>query len=103
VLSVHPERVKDVYRLTISGELDLATRDTLRAELERAEAGEARRLVLDLCDLTFIGSTGIALLVEAHQRLVADGTRFRVLLSVDGQVREVLELTGLTEVLDFTD
>jgi anti-anti-sigma factor len=102
VFSVHPERFDGVYRLTVSGELDLATRDDLRDELKRAGASGAGHILLDLRDLTFIDSTGIAILVEAHQRSAKKGRRLRV-LSVDGQVREVLELTGLTEVLDFTD
>ena len=99
VFRVHPERINDVYRLTVSGELDLATRDTLRDELEHAEVSEAKRILLDLKDLTFIDSSGIAILVEAHQRSATAGTQLRVLV-VDGQVREVLELTGLVEVLD---
>ena len=103
MFSVHPERVNGVYRLKISGELDLATRETLRDELKLAEASDAKRIVLDLNDLTLIDSSGIAILVEAHQRSATNGSRFRVLLLVDGQVREVLELTGLTEILDFTD
>jgi stage II sporulation protein AA (anti-sigma F factor antagonist) len=102
VFSVHPERLNDVYRLTVSGELDLATRDTLRDELKRAEASDAKHILLDLNDLTFIDSSGIATLIEAHRRSATDGRRLQ-LLSVDGQVREVLELTGLKEVLDFTD
>ena len=99
MLSVHAERVDDVYRLAVSGELDLATRDTLIDELKHAEASEAKRILLDLKDLTFIDSTGIGILVEAHQRSATDGRRLRVLV-VDGQVRDVLELTGLVEVLD---
>jgi stage II sporulation protein AA (anti-sigma F factor antagonist) len=99
---VHPERVDGVYRLSVSGELDLATRDTLIDELKRAEASEAKCIQLDLNDLTFIDSSGIAVLVLAHQRTAMNGTQLRV-LSAGGQVREVLELTGLTEVLDFTE
>jgi anti-anti-sigma factor len=102
VLSVHPERVKDVYRLTISGELDLATRDSLIEELNRAEASEAKRILLDLTNLTFIDSAGIGVLVLAHQRTEMNGKQLRV-VSADGQVREVLRLTGVTEVLDITD
>jgi len=101
VFSVHPERVDGVYRLSVSGELDLATRDTLTDELKRAEASGSAFL-LDLTDLTFIDSTGIAVLVDAHRRSATDGRRFRILL-VAGQVRDVLEMTGLMEVLDFKE
>jgi anti-anti-sigma factor len=99
---VRPERADGVYRLTVSGELDLATRDTLIDELKRAEASEAKRILLDLCELTFIDSAGMAVLVTAHQRSAIIGRQLRVLVA-DGQVRELLELTGLVEVLDVTD
>jgi anti-anti-sigma factor len=101
VFRVRPERVNVVYRLRVGGELDLATRTTLREELRRAEASDAKRIELDLRHLTFIDSTGIAVLIEAHKRS-ANGRRLRVSF-VGGQVREVLEMTGLTKVLDFAE
>jgi anti-sigma B factor antagonist len=100
--SVRPERINGVYRLRVSGELDLATRDMLGDELRRAEASEAKRILLDLAELTFIDSIGVAVLLEAHERSATDGTQLRI-VSVDGQVRQVLKLTGLVEVLDIED
>jgi anti-sigma B factor antagonist len=102
LFGVRAERVDEVYRLTISGELDLATRDTLNDELERAEASEPRRILLDLTSLTFIDSIGIAVLVAAHQRSAMNGTQLRV-VSADGQVRDMLELTGVMEALDLAE
>jgi len=102
-LRVHPEQLDGVYRLRVSGELDLATGDTLRDELKRAEESEAKRIRLDLSALTFIDSDGLAILLEAHRRSATDGRRLTVLPGDDGQVRKMLELTGLIEVLDFSD
>jgi anti-anti-sigma factor len=99
--SVRPERINGVYRLSVCGELDLATRDILSDEISRAEASEAKRILLDLAELTFIDSIGAAVLLEAHERSMTDGTELRI-LSVKGQVRQVLELTGLVEILDVT-
>ena len=48
------------------GELDLATAPTLEAALDGVEIAE--RLVLDLCGLSFIDSTGLHLLVALHRR-----------------------------------
>jgi anti-sigma B factor antagonist len=102
VFSVHPERVDGVYRLGVSGELDLASHKALKEEVERAEASEANGILLDLSDLTFIDSTGMAVLVRAHERSLTNGIPLRF-SPVDGQVREMLELTGLMAVFDFTD
>jgi anti-sigma B factor antagonist len=99
---VDSERVGEAYRLSVSGELDLATRGILNEELRRVEAREPRRILLDLTDLTFIDSVGIAVLVAAHQRSTMDGTQLRVIAG-DGQVRDILELTGVMELLDRPD
>ena len=81
--------------------MDLATRHTMMDELKRAEASEAKRILLELSDLIFIDPTGLAILVEAHRRSATDGRRLRV-LPVDGQVRRMFELTGIMQVLDFS-
>jgi anti-anti-sigma factor len=100
--SVRLERVNEIDRLNVSGELDLATRGTLIDALRRAEASNAKRILLDLSELTFIDSTGIKVLLDAHQRSATNSRRLR-LSPVDGQVREVLQLTGVIDILDFTD
>ena len=55
-------------------------------------------LLLDLSDVTFIDSTGVALLVRTNRQVAAGRLR---LVPVEGQVRRVLELTGLTRYLEF--
>ena len=86
--------------ITVRGELDLAAYDTVDQELRLAEASDAERILLELTETTFIDSTGIKLLVEAKQRSHEDESRLR-LSPVQGQVRYVLELTGLLDRLDF--
>ena len=103
MFDVRPEQTDGVYRLTVSGELDVATRGTLTDALELAEASESNRILLDLTDLTFIDSAGIEVLAQAHRRAGSDPeTQLRV-VPVGGQVRDMLKLTGLLEVLDFAE
>src|SRR4051794_30364968 len=65
-------------RVTVAGELDLATVDQLRTALERAEA-DARELVIDLRGLEFLDSTGLGELMAA-QRRAREAGRHLVLL-----------------------
>jgi stage II sporulation protein AA (anti-sigma F factor antagonist) len=88
--------------LTVSGELDVATQEALIEGLERAEASDAKPILLDLSRVTFIDSTGVRLLVQAHRRLAEIGRRLRVSLG-DGLVREVVELAGVMEVIEVVD
>ena len=88
----------DVYLVRAEGELDVGTAGVLADELDRAAATDAKLIVLDLSDVTFIDSTGIGLLVKTSRRWAAGRLR---LIPVEGQVRRVFELTGVAEYLEF--
>ena len=79
--------------IVVAGELDLAVADQLKAALEECRGHSTVLINLDRCD--FIDSTGIAVIVFAHQRLLESGGRVAVFAPND-QVQRVLGLTGLT-------
>ena len=78
--------------VTVTGELDLAVADKLRAAIEQVEEPT---LVIDLSACGFIDSTGIAVILRSHGRFAEEGRRL-VVASPQRQVLRVLELTGLT-------
>jgi anti-anti-sigma factor len=101
-LAVRTSRNDSASTIALSGELDLANAKTLARELERAESGGAHVVVLDMTELEFIDSTGIALLVSTHHRLnKGDGDCFRLVGSEGNAVRRVMEVTGLDSGLPF--
>ena len=53
-------------------------------------------VVVDLADLTFMDSSGLAALVLARSRVVAGGRGELVLTRPTGIVRRVLEIVGLS-------
>jgi anti-sigma B factor antagonist len=85
--------------VVVSGELDAETVTTLSEHLEHAITD---RVVLDLAGLKFMDSTGLALMVDWHRRLGADGGRFR-LASMRPAVHKLFRLTDLTGVLSIHD
>jgi anti-sigma B factor antagonist len=87
--------------IALLGELDLANAPTLSAELERAEAEGADSITIDMRELEFIDSTGIAVLVAAHRRLNQDREGVRLIRSRAAGVRRVMEVTGLDRELPF--
>jgi anti-anti-sigma factor len=78
--------------LHLSGELDLASRDTLQAALLAGEESGAAFSV-DLSDLEFIDCAGLAALSEAALRATRRGMKL-VLVGGSGQVGRVLDLVG---------
>jgi len=82
--------------VTVSGELDVASSQLLERELAKLQ--EVALVVVDLRGLTFIDSTGLGVLVRAHQLAQEQERRFG-LVRGNGQVNRLLSLTGLDEEL----
>jgi anti-sigma B factor antagonist len=62
-------------RIALHGELDLAHAYTFDEELRRVEAGRPVCVVLDLRELTFLDSCGLARLLAARRRARRAGHR----------------------------
>lgn len=91
----------DAAVLTVQGELDLASSSALEEELARV--GDDRELViLDLRELEFMDSTGLSVLVKAHQRAEEHGRRFG-LVRGRPQVQRLLTLTGVAGRIEMAD
>jgi anti-anti-sigma factor len=88
-----------LIRLFVSGEADLATVDELSLGLAAAiGANGVRRIVVDLTELSFCDSCGLAALDEAFDAARQRGIDLRV-TNPQGGVRRVLEITGLLDTL----
>lgn len=100
MLDVHWLTTRDDAGVTIalSGELDVAGCPAVTAELERVEREEPARLVIDLRRLRFIDSSGLRVLIGAHQRAQAAGRPLSVRIA-GGTVARAIELTKLDQVL----
>lgn len=81
----------DRLLIAVTGELDLAVAEELRAAVSRAPTS---RVVVDLGGCEFIDSTGIAVLLLAAREL-SDESRTLEVSGARGQVLRVLEVSGL--------
>lgn len=88
--------------IALSGELDLATAEIVQAELRRVEDGDARAIVLDLRELTFIDSSGVRLVYMADRRSRADSDRLLIRRGPDS-IQRVFAITDLEGRLPFVD
>ena len=82
--------------ITVSGEVDLATSPRVRDACLRAVDEHTGSVALDLGDVSFLDSSGISVLVQAHQRLAAEGRVLRIEV-VSAPVRRVIEISGLAK------
>jgi anti-anti-sigma factor len=80
--------------IQIDGELDLAVAGELDEVLAKA-AEQCQRILVCLERCTFIDSSGIAVILRAHNRMQEEGNRLLAYGPTD-QVLRVLSMTGLT-------
>ena len=83
-----------VLILSIAGELDLSSVDSVSKEIDESWEGDRQRVVFDLEGLTFMDSSGIALMLR-----VSRGVGKVEVRNATPIVRRVIEATGLVEVL----
>jgi len=96
--SVSQHRLGDICVVVPKREVDFVTAPALNAELDRAIADGSSRVVVDLCDVTFMDSSGAHVLLDASKRLRALGRGFSVICQ-RGSISRLLELLGLGDRL----
>jgi len=84
--------------LALHGELDLVGAPLLQDEIESSEIEAREMLVLDLQDLQFIDSTGLRVILSAHERSRERGQGF-ALTRGSQQVERLLTVAGVSEHL----
>jgi len=100
--SVEERRQGDAAVLMVSGELDLRTGPELEERLTGAFRSGIELVILDLRQIDFMDSTGLRVLLAAHQRAHETGRRFALVRGAD-QVERVLTLTGVRDLLTVVD
>ncbi|MBP2477392.1 anti-sigma B factor antagonist [Crossiella equi] len=88
--------------LKVGGEVDLLTTPLLRSGIEEQLAGARPLLVIDLSGVDFLGSSGLAALVEARDAADKAGKHLR-LVAGNRSVFRPLATTGLTSLFDLRE
>jgi len=87
----------DSFVVAAGGELDLFTSERLREKLAEVLELGGQRILVDLTGVSFMDSSGLAVLVGVAKALRASGGQM-VLVADDPRVTRVIEITGLTQV-----
>ena len=87
------------WKVLAGGELDASTAEDFRRQIEDVLASGSGDVLLDLCALQFIDSTGLHTLLNTQRRLVRQNRHLRV-ECVSGPVLRLFELARLAETFD---
>jgi anti-anti-sigma factor len=80
------------------GPIDVSRALELRDVLAGAVGEPGRRVLVDLCEVTLVDSSGVGILVTAHRQAEAAGATFALAGAV-GPVGRVFELTRTNKLL----
>jgi anti-sigma B factor antagonist len=83
--------------VTVRGELDLSTADTVRGAVAPVFTDACERVELDLAQLEFLDSSGLAVFIEMAARLPVS------IRAASDAVRRIIAVTGLEEVLGLPE
>ncbi len=83
------------------GELDLHAARALAPQLAEAATGDFPVLVVDLSAVTFLDSTGLGGIIQAHQRLQRQGRTLKVVAPRGSAAAVLVDLTGLRGKLNM--
>jgi anti-sigma B factor antagonist len=90
-------RIGDIPAVAVRGEVDISAVDMLDAVLESAILKSVGTFVVDLTEVSFLDSSGLAAIVRARALLGRDDRRLAV-VSPPGPARRILELTNMQEL-----
>jgi anti-anti-sigma factor len=94
-----PDRA--VVRVRARGEVDLASRDVLDAQIRQLWDSGWEHVIVDLREVAFMDSGGVHLLITHHRHALEHDRSFSI---IDGPapVSRLLHLTGMDQLLTYT-
>lgn len=90
-----------VVRVILNGRLDITGAGVIDLQFS-AIAGTHRGVIVDLASVSFLASIGIRTLLLGAKAMQRRGGTF-VLLNPVGEVKKVLEVTGVTDLMPIYD
>ncbi|SHN78227.1 anti-sigma F factor antagonist [Desulfitobacterium chlororespirans] len=89
--------------LTLKGELDMNTSESLRQTIDsEIERRGVRTVVLNLEDISFIDSSGLGVILGRYKKLLPMGGKV-IITRVPPHIYKIMELSGLPRIIQFED
>ncbi|MEM8835851.1 MAG: STAS domain-containing protein [Planctomycetota bacterium] len=101
-MDVHVEQSETYVLLRPVGDVDLSTSRELQVSIKDLMRAKPSRVVVDLCEVPYMDSSGVATLVEGMQIARKQSTDL-VLAGMQDKVRSIFEIARLDRVFRIVD
>lgn len=99
-MDISEQQVGRVWVVTAAGRLDSATSNTFAQRIESLVKGSEPRLLVDFSGVDFVSSAGLRAVMTLVKK-VKSQKGVLALCAVQAPVREVLDITGFTSMIDI--
>jgi anti-sigma B factor antagonist len=89
--------------MTLRGELDVVCADAFKRRFAEATEDEPAHVVVDVRELTFVDSTGLALLLGVNQMSQDGGFELSIISTEGGASSKIFRMTGTDKILPLVD
>lgn len=99
LLHVTSRQLQTAVVISATGQVDLSTAQQLSTAVRTQFDGYAGLVVIDLSGVSFLGSIGLAVLLEAQNTAFDSGRTLRIVVGDGRTVRRAIDTAGLSDHL----
>lgn len=97
-MNITQKQFKRCDLISVEGRIDSATAPQLAEALEAITAAGRYKIILDCCNVSFISSAGLRVLVNAQKNCKRYNRGELVLAQIPENIRSTLDLVGFTDL-----
>ena len=101
-MKIEEQRHNDVVVCLPEGEININNSPQLRKAFDDIIKRNEKKILVDFSKISYIDSSGLATLIEMHQRLKKIGGKLRF-SGMDQKVKNVFEITKLHKLFEIFD
>src|SRR4051795_8479597 len=94
---------EDIVVARVTGEIDLASAETVGGELAAAVPNRALGLIVDLSGTSYLDSSGVSLVFELAERLRRRQQQLRLVVPEGAPLRRVLRIVNAGDVVPIVE
>lgn len=99
-VSIEIKEKKNIFFVTLTGEIDAYTAPKVRNELMEVADGDGVKMEIDLSGVNYMDSTGLGIFVGLFKHLRANNGDMK-LNGMTERLHRLFEITGLADVMDI--
>jgi len=101
-MQISERKDNDIVIYSIKGDIDINSSPQVRESFEKLVNEKAMKIVINLAEVSYIDSSGLATLVEMLKKTRGYGGKIR-LSNLAAKVRSLFEITKLEKLFDIYD